>query len=403
MDSSAASVDEAILEGERLVRSGQLAPAIEKLRPLLADAPADYRLNINLGQAHAGLGQLDAALERFEAAAAADRPDPIGALYEIVRIDLLKGDFGRVGLLDQALAMPGDLACRLPATNEKRDHYFQIRLIQGLLAVHEGDYGAGERHVSEAYAFAKSPFERFFAYDWSIQDFRSAPDLTDYPHLDYLRHIFLRLNMSDAIDYEAALEAVQGQANVLEIGAMDGVRFDSLYRHVVDKRWKTVVVEPIPDMFALLQQNYASCDWVRCANVAITEENGPLTMYRVRPDVVASGGPDWFLGMSSAIKGPHLDYIESTLEEVVVPGLTFDDFAQRFEIDRIDVLQIDTEGYDWRILRQIDLQRWKVGLIRVELIHLPLCDRLKVFETLRAAGYSYTYDGSDLTAVRKAD
>jgi FkbM family methyltransferase len=181
---------------------------------------------------------------------------------------------------------------------------------------------------------------------------------------------------------------------------MDGVRFDPLHRHIVDKKWTAVMVEPLLDMFALLQQNYAGHDHVRCVNVAISDTTGPLRLFRVKPElVIAHGQEDWILGISSALKGPTLSYLENIVTEEVVRGVSFDDFVDECQIQRIDVLQIDTEGYDWNVLRQVDLMKWNISVINVEVINLQPPERLKVFERLKNAGYEYNYEGMDVTAV----
>ena len=77
-------------------------------------------------------------------------------------------------------------------------------------------------------------------------------------------------------------------------------------------------------------------------------------------------------------------------------------------IERIDVLQIDTEGHDHAILMQVPLRQLGVRVLHVELINVDPVQRLEVFETVRGLGYRCHYDGNDLTAVlddgqRRAD
>lgn len=392
-------MDQVIARGEQLVREGDARAAIETLKPLLSEEPANYWLNLCLARAYADVGDREAATARFRSAISSGYPDPVAALYELVRLDLSHGDVDRVGLLDEALAVPGDLHCRFPADNQKRRYYCQIRFLKALIALGQGDLDEAEENLREAYDFSYVHQEQSFAFDWVVDRLRALQPLTDHPHLEYVRHIFLRLNMAEAIDYDRLLSEIEGPANVVEIGAMDGVRFDPLHRHIVEKRWNAVVVEPLADVFELLRRNYQGCGWVRCANVAISETTGPLHMFRVKREVIEGGAPDWLLGISSAFKRPDLAYLEGAVAEEDVRGLTFGDFAEEFGIQRIDVLQVDTEGYDWRVLRQIDLERWRIGLIHVELYHVPPPDRVKAFEALRRASYTFKYDGMNLTAV----
>jgi FkbM family methyltransferase len=393
------SIDQAIAQSERLIGQGQHLAAVNILQPQLNADPANYWLNFHLGTAYSRLGDRESATVRLLAAASSNYSEPVGALYELVRQDLSYNEFSRIGLLDEALAIPGDLRCKFPVVSQKQLYYHQIIFLKALAALSRGDYDAAERHLRDAYEFSCIPNERSFAFGWVLELLRSARDLSDHPHLEYARQIFLRENMTDAIRYDDLLNRIDHPVDVVEIGAMDGVRFDPLHRHLVENRWNAIVVEPLTDMFELLQRNYENCERVRCANVAISEVTGPLVMFRVNPEIIQAGAPDWLLGISSALIRPDLAYFESAVLEQVVRGLTFESFVDEFDIKNIDILQIDTEGYDWRILQQVDLERWKISVIHVELVHVEPPNRLKAFETLRRAGYAFTYDGMNLTAA----
>jgi FkbM family methyltransferase len=392
----------AIEKGDTLNHQEKYNEALTLLRPELAFAPGDHWLNFHLGRAYSGIGDRERATQHFLAAVESGYPHRVGAMYEVVRHDLLAGVFDRVDLLDQALSLPGEITERDGAAGQKRYYYFQILFLKALLLLKKGDYVACEEVLNKAFDFSLSHDERLFGFDWVLDLLRVLPAHPDLPNLEYLRQRMLCIDMiRDVINYQEELGRIPDTAFVLEIGAMDGIRFDPLHGHLVARRWNAVVVEPLPDMFSLLKTNYETCPWIQCANVAISETTGPISMFRVRPDATAAHGlGEWIVGISSAIKGPTLSYLGDIVSEEVVRGLTFVDFVEEFGIKQIDVLQVDTEGYDWKILEQIDLDRWKIGLIHIEVLNLRPCDRLKVFTALRAAGYEFHYDRMDVTAVR---
>lgn len=70
----------------------------------------------------------------------------------------------------------------------------------------------------------------------------------------------------------------------IEIGANDGVSNDPLYPLIQQnaEHWKGVMIEPMPEPFQLLQQNYASLPNVQLRNVAISEQDGERTIYSIR-------------------------------------------------------------------------------------------------------------------------
>lgn len=400
MTDAAVRIDQAIALSGQMIDAGQPLRATELLHPHLGAAPKDYWLNVQLGRAYAQLGDRNAATERFLTAVTSGDPEPAAALYELVRLDLSAGDFSRIELLDEALALPGELECRWPATNQKWTHYCRLLFLKALVALERGDHDGAEQHLRAAYGVTGNHYERSFAFDWVLARLRSTPPLPTHPHVEYIRHQFLRLNMMDSLDYGALLDDIDYPAHVLEIGAMDGVRFDQLHPHLVEKKWSAVVVEPLPDMFERLRRTYAGCGWVRCANVALSDVAGPLVMYRMDPEVADRPESDWLLGISSALKNADLRYFEGAVKEEVVRAITFDQLVEEFDIRKIDILQIDVEGYDWKVFEQVDLDKWKIGLLRIELVHVKPPDRLKVFEKVHKAGYAFTFDGMDLTGLK---
>jgi hypothetical protein len=50
---------------------------------------------------------------------------------------------------------------------------------------------------------------------------------------------------------------------------------------------------------------------------------------------------------------------------------------------------IDTEGWDWRVLRQFDLARLRPRLILVEHQHLTDEDKRAMYERLAGSGYGW--------------
>ena len=46
--------------------------------------------------------------------------------------------------------------------------------------------------------------------------------------------------------------------------------------------------------------------------------------------------------------------------------LTFDELVRQYDVEHIDLLQIDTEGYDAEIIKSIDFSKIKPSIIRFE-------------------------------------
>jgi FkbM family methyltransferase len=391
---------DALRQGDELNHSGKFADCINLLEPFCEQNSHHHWLNFHLGRAHSGLNKYAEAVKYFCVAAASSYPYRVGAFYEIARLDMSVGRLDRAHLLDEALALPGDVNDRNEGSGQKRFYYDRIYFLKALVCLHSNNPTEANSWLERAYAFNRAIDERPFAFSWLVNVLAQTEFSADLVNVRYLKQRFLRTDMTKGLSYPQALNQLPHGAKALEIGAMDGVRFDPLHSYLRDGLFDAVVVEPLADMFALLSKTYNDCTNVICANVAITERTGPLHLYRVRPDEIAKHNlGEWVHGITSAVKGPVLSYLGDLVSDEVVDGLSFDDFVIKFRLRNFDVLQIDTEGFDWNILKQIDLKKYDVRVAQVEIINLMPCDRLEVFSFFRDAGYLFDCEFGEVVAV----
>lgn len=186
---------------------------------------------------------------------------------------------------------------------------------------------------------------------------------------------------------------------ILQIGAMDGVRFDLVSPHVLKGGWRALLIEPVPDMFQALTATYANQPTVTLANCAIAPHKGTLTMRRIRPEAVAEGiVPEQALGLSTAADSHgHLNSGEvqkkypalrpEHFETFDVPCLPLADLLRQCGVDAIDVVVIDTEGADWMIAQQLDVARYRPSMICLE--HSSLADGEKIACLNHFIGHGY--------------
>ncbi len=151
----------------------------------------------------------------------------------------------------------------------------------------------------------------------------------------------------------------------LQIGANDGVRFDPI-NFIIKKLGLTgFCVEPIPEYFAELERNYAGNDKVKCINFAIHSQTGKINMYR---HVRTSDSKSWTNGIAS-VNPEHykLNNLESNvIEKVEVDAITFEDLFSKMRIQKIDLLVMDTEGYDYELLKMYPFESHKPKIIQFE-------------------------------------
>ena len=71
-------------------------------------------------------------------------------------------------------------------------------------------------------------------------------------------------------------------------------------------------------------------------------------------------------------------------------------------LERVDLVQIDAEGFDWPIIRSIDFARLRPAIIRFEYRNMPARDADACLELLAAHGYRFLIEPRDIIAHRSA-
>jgi FkbM family methyltransferase len=193
------------------------------------------------------------------------------------------------------------------------------------------------------------------------------------------------------------------EVRFLQVGAFDGVFGDALYPLIERHNLTGVLVEPQPRMFERLKANYARFPARDFAfvNAAIAERDGVMPLYRIKPGV---DGPDWLYGIASFDRRVVLRHarefprLRPLIETEDVPCYTFNTLFQKFAIGRVDLLQIDAEGYDAALLRLFDLPARRPAIIRFEHKHLPRHEYDQTIDMLMDLGYKVAFCGFDTLA-----
>ena len=186
----------------------------------------------------------------------------------------------------------------------------------------------------------------------------------------------------------------------IQIGANDGSFGDPVRRYIQNFPWTGILVEPQPDVFERLRANYADAhDRLIFENAAIAEGMDHIDMYRPRP----AGQDDVYAASVSSIDpevtARQLGVKKSELERISVPCLTLNQLIERHPMPNIDLLQIDTEGYDFQVLKTLDLKVHTPLIIQFEHGHLRRREVDEVVQHLSANGYSVLYGGRQIDTI----
>lgn len=195
---------------------------------------------------------------------------------------------------------------------------------------------------------------------------------------------------------------------IINIGAMDGIMFDTLSEYHKIYNFKGLFVEPIPYYFERLKINLKPYNYI-FENLAISKYDGIIKMITIDPLPIENGLiPDWFFGMS-AIYPPknglsHRDsneIIEKWGKIIEVPCVTFQTLLNKHEINYFDIIQIDAEGHDFEIFDQIDIQKYRPKLIRLEWMNLDDKQKSKILKKFEYYDYFFQIRDGDIISAPK--
>lgn len=205
---------------------------------------------------------------------------------------------------------------------------------------------------------------------------------------------------------EPVLEAVshaRPRVRFIQVGSNDGEQQDPLHDAIRRFGWAGIMVEPVPFVFERLQRTSGALPGVALENVAIAGSDGEAAFHHLSP---ATDGevPAWYDGLGSfsldVIRSHRhaIPDIDDRIVTTVVPTMTFDSLCAAHGVDRLDVLHVDTEGYDGEILRLVDFERLRPIVVVYEHHHLAPEDRAACRALLEAWGYDLVEYGLDTWA-----
>lgn len=153
----------------------------------------------------------------------------------------------------------------------------------------------------------------------------------------------------------------------VQIGANDGVFADPIREFVTRNHVAGLALEPLKDVFEKLKINYRDFPKVKPINLAIHKSAKTFQIHRVDPKKITRAD-DWAQGIASFKENHHAmnDVPSEIMITETVQCVTLTELLEQRRVSRLDLLQIDTEGYDLEIIQMIDFQRFKPAIIRFE-------------------------------------
>lgn len=220
----------------------------------------------------------------------------------------------------------------------------------------------------------------------------------------------------DVLDLVVTQQVAAGRRPfVVQIGANDGTTMDPLHRLLETHALPGLMVEPQPAAFAKLRANRGHLPGLRFEQALIGSADGSATLYVLRAGVDV---PEW-LGQAASMDRNQLfcvldAYLRSEgqprsasdvlamIEPVQLPALTMCSLLDRHQVEQVDLLVLDTMGYDHALLRSFPFERTHPQVIQFEHRLLTREQHADCISLLSAQGYGLCQVDMDTVAVLNA-
>lgn len=191
----------------------------------------------------------------------------------------------------------------------------------------------------------------------------------------------------------------------VQIGACDGVLHDPIRPFILRYGWNGILVEPLPDLFEQLKENYAGKNGLIFENIAIAEYITKKSLYRIDPAMLDQF-PEWAAGCGTFVENSKNIATKPEMKNHIiaqeVETIPLETLLTKHNVSAIDMLQIDTEGYDYKVLSQVDFSRYKPLVINMEFVHLTDEEKMSTYALLNEQGYAYRTHHLDILAAQKS-
>ena len=147
----------------------------------------------------------------------------------------------------------------------------------------------------------------------------------------------------------------------IQIGANDGVTYDPIHHLVKKHNWAGILIEPNIECFSLLQQAYKDNTNLSYEMAAIADIDGTLPLYHN------------YTTLHQTLDITHAKNMFKTedLKFTHVPCITLSSLFKKYNVIKLNFLQIDVEGYDCHIINKFPFSQFIPDIIRFEHIHTP--------------------------------
>jgi FkbM family methyltransferase len=223
-------------------------------------------------------------------------------------------------------------------------------------------------------------------------------------------------SLSDFLN--AYSKASPHKIKIVQVGANDGITHDPVHKFIKRDKWQGVLLEPQKNVFPTLSYIYSKNKEIVTVNAALALQDGVGTIYKI-----GFSEARWASGLTSFNKTTlesafSSGYVAQKAKEegVIIPEedskriveeqiqlIAPSTLITRYQLQHIDILQIDTEGYDFEIIKMFNIEQTKPQLIVFESKHFGADDKKQCMDYLAHNHYQVKDFGANSIALIGTD
>ena len=158
------------------------------------------------------------------------------------------------------------------------------------------------------------------------------------------------------------------------LGAHIGIHIKDEITKIKDS--SILLVEPVPHNISAINENLKEFKNVHLARVGVASVRETKDFFFVKATSINKLKKHWASGIGSFNKNHLLNHRtkrflieEDDIDKIPIKTVKFEDLIDKYSITEIDKILIDIEGYEYEILRDMDLKKVWINSILFEYKH----------------------------------